>query len=349
VSMAWVASPWQGCVQTMTVRQFCRAMGMAAAAIALGSLIYLVEKYGLHLERRFIENPLDVVMRAFALAHFLVGWLFLFTSPRLRDGAAIRRLLLACLGGAGLCALFASCGGTRNPFLVMFFYGYFLAHEVRDEARLCQVYGDARPAPGGQLLLQPLAVAATAILMTALACGYFSYHALAEKHTSLDQVPPGALALAVGALGLFSVAAGYRYVQHGRHAYGGLRPLLAAHQPLLTVYGALLLILMVGSPLGSAGLNLIILVHVTAWLVFTVHQLSKRPPVPIKNLWGWLRSTPTGFAVLHVGVALAVLVLMAVRVHAWQRVGFVSELLASSNFCYWGLLHISIAFGSPRS
>src|SRR5262249_53261674 len=72
-----------------TWRQFqttCLAVG---AAIGVGCVLYAIETILLHCERRFVENPSDVMTRAIGLAHFTVGWLFLFTSPRLRNRAAL--------------------------------------------------------------------------------------------------------------------------------------------------------------------------------------------------------------------------------------------------------------------
>jgi hypothetical protein len=55
-----------------------------------------------------------------------------------------------------------------------------------------------------------------------------------------------------------------------------------------------------------------------------------------------------GFLTLHLALALAVLGLMAVRLHVWRRVGFLSEALASSRFSYWALMHICTSFWSSR-
>jgi hypothetical protein len=93
---------------------------------------------------------------------------------------------------------------------------------------------------------------------------------------------------------------------------------------------------------------MIILLHVTVWLVFVHYQLVKRPSSAPRNLWQWLRGTPAGFLTLHIGIAVLTLVIMAVRVHVWQRTGWFSELFAAKNFCYWGLMHISMSFWAAR-
>ena len=43
----------------------------------------------------------------------------------------------------------------------------------------------------------------------------------------------------------------------------------------------------------------------------------------------------------HLVLVAVLLVLMAVRVYEWQRVGLVSQMLASSSFYYWSVLHIA--------
>lgn len=349
MSMASATSPWQAAWGTTTIRQFQRALLIGLLAAMGTCLIYLVENYALRLERQFVESPVEVAMRALAMAHFTIAWLFLFTSPRLRNRQALCRLGVTTLLGAGLCLLFAHYGATRNPLLVMFFYGYFLVHEVRDEALIYQAYGDAPAAgPDNASLLKALSLATTTVMMTALTLSYLAYITLVEKMTPLDQLPPGVVPAIVALLLLASGYTVYRCLQTAYRVHGSLQAFAFAYQPLLMVYAAILAILLLGSTLGSTGFNLIILLHVVAWLVFVPYQLGKRSGPRACNPWAWLRSTPLGFWVLHVGLALLFLALMGVRVHLWERVGFVSELLASGNFTYWGLMHISMSFWSSR-
>ena len=105
---------------------------------------------------------------------------------------------------------------------------------------------------------------------------------------------------------------------------------------------------MLGAFLGSVGLNLVILVHVAAWFVSAHYHLGRRPTLQTGNPWTWLRGTPTGFLVLHLALALAVLVLMGLRIYAWERSGLVSDLVAKSSFYYWSIMHICMSFGRPR-
>jgi Ca2+/Na+ antiporter len=185
--------------------------------------------------------------------------------------------------------------------------------------------------------------------MTLLVAAFSLHGSAGERAVAYTTRPGLLLALGIVLLAAASVWAGTRTLRLGCRIHGDVRSVLAAHQPLLVVYGGLLGLLLLGVVLGSVGFNLIILVHVTAWLVFVYHQLKKRPPVPARNLWTWLRATPAGFLTLHLGLVLLILVLMALRVHVWERAGLVSELFASANFHYWSVMHISMAFWRSRN
>jgi hypothetical protein len=116
----------------------------------------------------------------------------------------------------------------------------------------------------------------------------------------------------------------------------------------LIVYAGLTGVLLAGSLLGSVGFHLIILIHVSAWLVYVAHRLSQQPVAQRPTLWTWCRTTPVGFLCLHAGVGLLVLVLMACRIYAWERDGWLSDLVARTSFPYWSLMHISLAFWRGR-
>jgi Ca2+/Na+ antiporter len=348
MSTVAAASSWQPSLATTTVRQFRWVLLWTLSLAALGALTYGLETAVLRLDRRFAENPVEAVMRAFALAHFVIGWLFLFTSRRIRNKQAGLRVGLATLAGIALCLLFAWFGALDNPLLALFFYAYFLVHEVRDEAVIYQAYGDApEMSPAAAAALRSLSRSTCLSLMSVLAAMYLLHVVISGKSglTHVSQTLVTVLGLVLVAACAWSWRQTWRL---GVNAHGDGRLFLQAHAPLLWVYAGLGLVLMVGSLLGSTGLNLVIIIHVAAWLVFIRHQLAARPLACTWNLWTWLRSTPAGFLTLHVGLTLFFLVLFAMRVYVWQRIGFVSQLLASDSFCYWSLMHISMAFWSSR-
>src|SRR6266498_1530401 len=102
---------------SLTWRQFQQACICALVAVGVGCVLYGVETGVLHCEHRFVENPADTMTRAVGLAHFSIGWLFLFTSPRLRNRAALSRLAFWTLFGIAFCWVFAQFGADKNPLL----------------------------------------------------------------------------------------------------------------------------------------------------------------------------------------------------------------------------------------
>jgi hypothetical protein len=333
-------------LETATVRQFRKAALIALAAVGLGGLIYLVETFVLDTSRRFVESPADVMMRGFGLAHFWVGWLFLLTSPRLRSWPSAANLAFWTLLGALACLAAWLGGGARNPLFLMAFYAYFLVHEIRDEASLFQAYGDAPAAPAAptrDAFLRRLAWSVTLGLMALLATAYTVHGRMLDKLETMVAAPLEVLAGLVAATWLAAAVSGWGVCRFARR-HGVL---WSDYAPLLTVYLAIAALLGVGSLLGSFGFNLIVLVHVSAWLVFT-HDRLARQPRPGGRGWAWLRGTPAGFVTLHAAAALLVLVLMALRVHLWERAGWISVLFATSSFPYWSVMHITMAFWRPK-
>lgn len=341
-----VSSPAVG---SLTVRQFSLALRLVLAVVAFGCVLYGVETGLLGLRQRLVANPVDVMMRAVGLAHFLVGWLFLFSSRRLRSWRAIGRLSAATAVGALICLAFARLDGTQNLVLIVLFYGLFLIHEVGDEGELFLAYGDGpEPSPESRALLASLSRAVALLLIAVLALGQLAFVTAIGKTDVLERLPMGTVLVGLGAVLVACALASYQTVRLWRRLYGQMRTVLALYQPLFLVYAGLLAILLLGSLLGSVGLNLVILVHVAAWLVSAHYHLGKRPALPTSNPWKWLRATPCGFLVLHAGVALGVLLLMGLRVYSWERSGFVCDMLSKSSFYYWSIMHIFMAWGRPR-
>jgi hypothetical protein len=329
---------------SVTVRNFARALAVTLGILSCGCLIYAIEKYVFHARHRFIESPGEVMVRAFGLAHFLIGWLFLATSPRVRHPSAWPRLAVVTAAGIGMCLLFHEAGGTKNPLVIMAFYSLFLVHEVRDEKTMFQAY---REAPDCPQLLNTLALAACLILVTVLAAAYMIHQQLFHPTGRVSAYPAETLWAAIGLLALVSLRAVLTVRIQALRIYADWSAFTQAHGPLLTIYAGIMAILLLGSMFGTLGFNLIILVHVTAWLVFVHYQLGQQPP-PRGGLWTWLRHSPAGFLTLHLVVAGGILLLLAVRVHVWHRAGIVSVILASSSFPYWSLMHIATGFWKAK-
>jgi len=343
------ASLGQSALTTTTVRQFRHAVALAVLAVGVGCVLYAVEKFIICPPRRFVENPASVMTRALGLAHFWIGWLFLLTSPRIRTAQALGRLLALVLIGAGLCVICGLSGASHNPFVFLFLYGYFLLHEVRDQTMLYQAYGDA-PASGpeGKVFLDALCRAASLGLTTLLTAGYLLHGHISGKIAIESATIQGSLIGGLAILLLCSVGATIHALKLGCQLYGDVSSALAIHRPILLVYAGICAILLLAAVGGSVVFNLIILIHAAAWLLFLRKQLKQRPAPVRFGLWSWLRGTPSGFVVLHLGVAALILALLCLRVYVWERVGLVSEMLNASSFSYWSLMHITIAFWRPR-
>lgn len=333
---------------TTTVRQFQKATLLALLAVGVGAAIYCVETFALGSRHRFVENPADVMMRGFGLAHFWVGWLFLFTSPRLRSCGSCGNLLLWTCVGAGLCLLSYYSGGTKNPFGLMAFYAYFLIHEIRDEAALCRVYGDAPGSANSEAFTRRLAWSVTLSLMTMLATAYALHGRILDKLETAVETPQAWLWGLVGGVWL-ACAVSWRLTLRFARCHDVP---WTDYRPLLSVYAGIGVLLGVGSAFGSFGFNLIVLIHVAAWFVFTFDRLAQRDGpgeghvrlTPRRSPWRWLRGTAAGFLTLHLVAALVVLTLMALRVHLWLRGGWISAAFATSSFHYWSIMHITMAF-----
>jgi hypothetical protein len=98
--------------------------------------------------------------------------------------------------------------------------------------------------------------------------------------------------------------------------------------------------------------QVIVILHVVGWYVFTIRRLRERRPAatPPAWTWGWFRGTATGFRTLHLGL-VAILLVTAI---VWAK-GFGSDpsilpvrlFLDQDFFAGWTLLHVTVSF-RPR-
>ena len=327
-----------------TWQQFQKACFCVGMAIGVGCALYAVETPLLHCQHRFVENPADTMTRAIGLAHFSIGWLFLFTSPCLRNRTALSRLTFWTLFGIAFCWIFARYGADKNPLLMMAFYSFFFIHEVCDEAHLYRHSGELLDdASRADRLLSSLCWSMSLLLMALLATFHILRGHFLGRSAMLQEVPTAWLL--IGWMFLFLLA-GYSFSRTLRLAtllYGSVMDAAALYRPLLAVYFGISAILLVGSMFGSVGANLVILVHGLTWLVCTYRKLSERK-TNVTGLWSWLRKSPTGFVTLHLAATMLALLLFALRTHVWQRTGILCDLVSKTWFPYWSIMHIAMAF-----
>lgn len=337
-----------GLAHSRTWRQFQTACGCVALTLAVGCLLYAVETLILRCPHRFVENPADTMTRAIGLAHFSIGWLFLFTSPRLRNRSTLVRLAIWTALGVGFCWLFERCGADRNPLVMLAFYSFFFIHEVRDEANLFRHSGELAVPDGLVERFLPTLCATMALLLMACLAGLQMVrgHWLGRS-AALVQIPAPVLLAAWLILGTAAALAASRTITIARRLFGSARHAADLFRPLLAVYAGIASILLVGSLFGSVGANLIILIHGLTWLVYTHRKLSENP-IQATGPWSWLRATPRGFLTLHLLAISAALMLFALRTHLWQRTGLVCHLVSKTWFPYWSLMHIAMAFARSR-
>src|SRR5581483_11599212 len=238
-----------------TLRQFSLAFVWAAGAVALGCAVYVVETILFAPPRQFLESPIEVTMRALALAHFVIAWVFLFTSPHLRGPTAAGRLAFWTLLGVALCAAFALVDGYRNPLTRMLFYGYFLLHEAGDQAHFFTLHGEAPRRPRADSLLTHLKYT-VCLLFMALLAGMFLIHAFIENKASiLQRSEPVVLLAGLGVLTLAAVTMVVATLREALMQHGSLTRFARAYAPLFQVYAGILTVLLVGSLFGSGGFN----------------------------------------------------------------------------------------------
>lgn len=331
-----------------TCRQFQLACAGVVLALGVGCAIYAVETLLLSSERRFVENPSDTMTRAVGLAHFSIGWLFLFSSPRLRNRAALGRLTFWSVFGIAFCWAFAWGGADRNPLLLLAFYSFFFCHEAFDEAYLFRTSGELpEQTPEVDRFLRSLSWSVSLLFITLLAGLQIARGHVIERLSLLQEVPVGWLYAGWLILAMLTTGALAGTVRRAQFSHGCLRDAVLTYQPLLLVYAGLAAILVIGSLFGSIGANLVILIHGMTWLVCTHRKLGERS-AEVRGLWSWLRDSPSGFLTLHLVVTVCALALFALRTHVWERTGLVCDLVSKTWFPYWGIMHIATSFWRSR-
>ena len=324
-----------------TWRRFQWACVVALCVIGVGCVFYVVETFLLRAERRFAENPAEVMMRALGTTHFTLAWIFTLTSPRLRNRAALARLTFCALFGLGFCALFAWGGGDKNPLGITAFYAFFFIHETYDEAHLFQRSGELpSKAPQPDRILGSLALSISLTYLALLSGFQLARGPLHGRADLMLAAQPWLLVLTLVGL-VASAIAWLETFRRARRLHGSVAATVQTYHPLLTVYAASMMILMIGTLFGSIGYNLLIMIHGFTWLLFACDTMK---PAPRPNLWTWLRQTPTGLISLHIAMGIAALILFALRTHVWDRSGLLCDLISKSWFPYWAIMHIATSF-----
>lgn len=337
---------------------------VVGSGLLFGAYRYLEESFGLSDKRdRLVWNMWETSMRFLALSHFLVALVFTLSSRRMRTFSGWAWFLGLLGVGALVCWAFQALGGMDDRYapnrgvaalLAVVFYGYFLVHEFRDQAFFYRANGDAPRSDGAReetrsLLMVPALVFGL-IAATFLAAAAFEVGGARRYDQVFDPLTrPVRAALGVLPLVLVGAAAIAYKRRCDRLHEGGLWRFLGRNRPILLVYLGIYLVLMLGIAL-TGRVYAIVTLHVTAWYVFTVYQLARRPapsPPPRPLTMPWMRSTVAGFNTLHLGLAAVVVGAAAFWAYALGNSyehDAMRVLLSRESFPYWTILHVTVSF-----
>ncbi|MGH9364112.1 MAG: hypothetical protein ACRD1B_02445 [Thermoanaerobaculia bacterium] len=307
-------------------------------------------------EARAIADAGRSAMVFVGIPHFLIAFLFTAVSRRMRSGLAWGRFAILAAAGGILCLGYARVDLAAPALAELLLFGYFFIHECRDEVFFYFANGDGPASGRGTALewvLVRLPLLLTAAIGAALAFGAALLGLGGEWVQARAEGLPDLLRWALGIAPALGVAYGLlslrrRWREAGLGAPG---PFLRAHAPILRVFAASFVLMGVGVLLGLRS-HTIILLHVSAWYVFSVRLLRKHPvsaPLPAPSSWSWMRSTPRGFTFLHAGLAVLMMVAAGVWAYGFRQdpslLGF-RIFLDSKSFAYWTIVHVSVSFSS---
>ena len=345
--------------KTATVDQCARALIWTLGFVGLFALWYLLERYGLGLDKdhRLVHGAALVPMVVIGVPHILIGFLFLATSRKMRSWRSYALLGGYFALGVGLCVLYALAGAHEavNKIPVAVVTIYFVVHELRDEAFFYRVSGDAPAvAPGAR----PAGFldAMTAILIAVVSgvgAWLYDLHAHTKRpprNGPLDYVFPREVGEGWRALVILVPLVLFVLWQRKRWARaepGGLGATVRRHKPMAVVYLLFFSVIGAGVGLGSGSLlAAIVLWHVIEWFLFGTRQATRNEGTGgSPTTWlGRVRGTRRGFLTLHLGLSAVVFVLMLVWAYGQGRTGPLTPVVSSNAFYYWTIMHVTLSF-----
>lgn len=359
----------------ITLRNYYKTLLWTFLAIAACGVGYLVEKYAVFAPLgwladehaalyRMFKNPAELAMRLFGLPHFIIGLAFLLSSKRMRGTRSIAQLLGLTALGIGFCWLFYQFGsipdpetgrwtGELNATALLLFYFYFLIHGFRDEAFFYKTYGDmpreaARTHERLTMLFQVLMMG---LLVAFLVPATNLLGAVRPRYASpvIDQLFPANwpyLVRFLATLVPMVLVAALVLARIARQFPDGLRGLWRVHYPILTVFLVSTAIIVLPLATGPWVFNVVVLMHFVGWYLFGRHSLRQRPPQipPRRYSWKWMRTTWQGFTFLHLGLAVVVVLIVAVSHYVFGKQSWLELVVGSKVFYYWTIMHVTLSF-----
>lgn len=337
---------------TVAERNFWIGAALTLGLVLLFQGVFYVERevWKLTGSQRLVENASEAAMRYFTIPHIIIGFLFSVSAPRNQSRERRRIIGGLLLLGAALCYLYYRLDGYRDPTVAILVYAYFLVHEMRDEAFFYSLLGESPPvsdkARFGRLVYGLMAVTLGGLAVVAwpaIAYGLIPRAQAIALNPAMAPVLRAAAAFAP--LAVWMVAA-QRFMHRFAvaEADGTVLGLLRRHAPLFRLFGGVMLMLGVAMILARRPYA-IILLHVSVWYVFTCHMFTVRPAAaPPRDWWSWMRTTPAGFRVLHIGLALGLLLLGGVWMYGLGGGTWLWTFLSAESFLYWTIMHITVSF-----
>lgn len=354
-------APTQNAFASPTIRSWLRAMAWTLGLIGIAALFWGVDKYGLRIfaldfshirpgNYRMFKNPTTTPMRVFGIPHFLIGFLFLLSSRRMREKKNKVQLAVLTVIGIGFCYLFRRVGANLNVFAVFIFYFYFLIHGFRDDAHFYKTFGDM-PREGAAthdrilVVLQALQIG----LLFCLFWPTYSHMASTDIQRAdpiLSNFFPAGWPFIIKLASMFvPMVLITLFVLHriARGVTGGLAGLWRIHQPLFMVFVMSLGVLGLAMFGGPGAFDIWVLMHFVAWYFFALFMLDRHPPKEApKSAWAWMRTTRRGFVTLHTGLVVATALLLAVSVYYFgQQSSILDVIVGKEAFYYWTIMHVT--------
>jgi hypothetical protein len=296
---------------------------------------------------RFIQNAAESATRCFTIPHVIIGFAFMVTASR--SQTASRRMLIAALllFGTLLSVGYSRVlGGGHYSLATVLLYGYFLIHELRDEASFYCMFGDGpqtretdkqfRSFTWGLVVLTVAAVVAALLL---------SYTSRADVGVLTASEAPTIVLVSTAMVVLGLLAAGWLlFSWYAERTKTSVAALVHEHRRLLRLFVSVLLVTLVGVVF-TGRLYSVVLLHVLVWYVFVSRRLRERPPTEApRGLWPWMRGTYAGFHTLHLGLAAVVTLVWLVGVYGPFPTSPVWALVSPESLPYWTIMHITVSF-----
>jgi hypothetical protein len=330
---------------------------LLSAAILVGSMLIFQALYAYEMDLgrwdagiRLVAEPAEAATRYVAIAHFLLAFLFIGLSPRMRKPRALAGIVALLAVGALLSGGFSFLERTSPVLASYVFFAYFVLHDFRDQAFFYRVNGDC-PAPEGErattrliLGIPFLAIGGLTAVLAFLASVRFLGHEPVGEGLATLPVP---VRVAIGLLPAVVVGIGFMLFRRlwRTQRPGALEAFVRRHRPVFAVFAGSILATLLGMFL-SWRLHTIVILHVAAWYIFTVRRLAAAP-ARSRGPGRWLTATPSGFTVLHSGLVVALVLLGVLWAYAFRNDPGVTPLqllLSPRYFRYFTIVHVTVSF-----